>query len=406
MTTTPTLPPLRGRGRLPNVVAELRRQVDQRVDFVLPVRDLTAQVAPDGRLHLVPQPSARDFLPAAGLPLLDQALAQYAARLHPDVPLKFLRAACKLAPQRIADYLTGVMHDAGDKWFLRCLDGHVRAVLSDRYRVIESLDVVQSVLHGCQDLPVRVLEASVSDSHVRIKLVNPAVYTALDHGPAAGQSPHTWLRPDGTGAGTRANQEYLAQVVGSDLAQAELQAGADTLWPTVTFGNSDTGHGSYHAQVGILQAACFNLATIERKIATVHIGERMDEGIFTAETVQASARAMLLRTRDLIAAAFDSAKFRELVALCTGAARTAVAAPATALANVIRLGPALADGDLDALVRAYAEERPTVYGVGQAVARLAQDKHDPEVAADLERLAGEILTGKHTRAVLAAPATH
>ncbi len=399
MTDTATVLPFRGRGRLEHVVAELRRQVESRVDFTVDTSDLSVGMV-NGALHLVPGPSARDFLPAAGLPLLDQALVQLGERQTPPVPTRFLREAAKQSPGPICDYLSAVMRDHRARRFVRVLDGRVRAFLSDRYRVIESLDVVAAVLKGAQDQPVRVLEASVSDSHVRIKLVCPSVWDAVAEGPAGA---HAWVRPEnGGGPAARASAAWLRQV-GIDPAGLELQGGDTTVWPVTTVANSDTGHGGFTASVGILQAICFNLATIEQALAHVHLGERMETGIFTAETVSAEARTIALKARDVIAVAFDSVKFRALVQRIRAADKVAVTGSATAMANVISLGGAFNERDLDDLVRAFGQERSTIYGVGQAVARLAQHTNDPEVAAEREALAGAILTGKHTKAVLAAP---
>lgn len=392
---TATLPaPFRGRGRLEHVVAELRRQIDTRVDFVVDTADLRVQVA-DGKLWLVPGPSARDFLPADGLPMLDQAMLQLGERATPPVPARFLQAAVAQSPQRIADYLTAVMRDHHARRFVRCLDGKVRAFLSDRYRVIESLDVVGAVLQGAQDRPVRILEASVSDSHVRIKLINPTVWDRLNEGEAA----HQWIKP-----GQRSNADWLARV-GINIDDLPMQGGAETLWPIVTVGNSDTGHGGFGARIGLIQAICLNLAVTEQAVAHVHLGERLNEGVFTAETVSAEARAIALKARDVIMASFDQGKFAQLVAAMRLTNKHAVHAPVTAAQNVIGLAGALNERDLDALVRAFAHEPQTVFGIGQAVARLAQDTNDPELANEREALAGAILAGKHTRAVLAAPAS-
>lgn len=391
--TNVTLRPFNGRGKLVDMVAELKRRIDVRHDFVADTSDLSVRVDDDGNVRLVPGPSAMDFLPRAGLVMNKSAVSQLAGRLDPKMPIRFLRDAIERAPSRWADFATGVMRDNSARRFIRCLDDKVRAFLSDRYRVIESLDVVKAVLEGAQDQPVRILEASLTDTHMRIKLVNPTVWQQVEEGGPQGALAHEFIKPGATGS-----LSYQA-AVGNALKDAPMQGGSGTVWPIVTVSNSDTGHGGYSAKVGMLQALCLNLATIEKSVAHVHLGSKLDEGIFTRETVSAEAKALALKARDVIAVSFDQEKFNALVAQTDVSRKEEVRAPASALKNVIKLGSSLSDGDLDALVAAFGQESDTVYGVGQAVARVAQDI-DVDKADEAEKLAGEILTGKHNRAIL------
>lgn len=390
-----TLKPFTGRGQLTDIVAELRRRVDVRNDFVIDTRELSVKVDEDGKVRLMPSVSAMDFLPRDGMVLTDSALMQLAARCNPKMNSRFVRDAIKAAPARWADFTTGVMHDNHARRFVRCLDDTVRAVLSDSYRVIEPLDVVQSVLEGAQGQPVKILEASITDKHLRIKLVNNEVFAKVEEAGPRGAMDHTWIKP-----GATASNAYMGSA-GNALASANMQAGKNTVWPVVTVATSDTGHGSFNANVGIMQALCLNLVVIEKQVAHVHLGKRMEIG-FAADTVSAEAKAITLKARDTIRTAFDEGKFNALIDKLDKSRSAAIESPTTAIRNVIGMKTnALADSDLDALVDAIGNESRTVYGVGQAVSRIAQDA-TVERAEELEKLAGQILVGNHNRAVLAA----
>tara|TARA_R110000796_G_scaffold229663_4_gene347078 strand:+ start:8358 stop:9650 length:1293 start_codon:yes stop_codon:yes gene_type:complete len=388
---------MRGRGKLNDVVGELRRQIDARVDFVADCREMSVKVGDDGKVRIMPSDSLRDFMPREGVVLLDQALTQLAGRIATPMPIKFTRQAIEAAPRRWEDYVTGVMHDLPKRWLMRLLDDKVRAVLSDRFRIIESLDVAKAALEGAlQTDGVRVIEASITDSHLRIKFVNPEVWAALTEFSATAGD-HEFLKP-----GANASPTWLRNMPG--IEDVKLQGGPTTLWPIVTIGNSDTGHGLNSAKIGAAQGICMNLATIETMVANVHLGQRMELGMFGADTISAEAKAIALKSRDVVKAAFDEEKFRAMVERCKKTDSSKVAAPATAMKNLIKVsGGTLYETDLDALVAAFSKERDTVYGVGQAVARLAQDVPDVDRATHLEEFAGSVLVGKHSRAIQAMP---
>lgn len=380
--------PFRGRGSLAQVVTELKRQQVVREDVVMNVRDIAIAVDPDlGPIVISATNSGRDYIPKDGLPLLDQALVQFAERAPVPPPIRFLRSAMQKYPLQTADWINSTMHEAGGNRLIRILDGKVRAFLSDRYRAIESLDVVAAALSGADELAnadgVFVLEASVSDSHVRIKIVNTAVRDRLD----AEGGRHSFVTP-----GSTANSRFLGRV-GFNASSVGVVPG-DVLWPIVTIANSDTGHGGFTADVGLIEAICTNLAVIAQSVRQIHLGERLDTGIYTTETIQAEARAITLKGRDTIAVAFNEDSFRSLVNGVRSQASRIALPPTKAADAIIRIGNGFNAVDMDALLARFAGSNGSIYGIGSAVARLAQDTDDPEIADSRERLAGEIMTGK------------
>lgn len=395
---------LRGRGRLTDVVTELQRQVDQRVDFVADTRDMSVQVDKvDGvaQLRLMPSDSLRDWMPREGVQLLPQAVTQLFGRIGTPMPTKFGRDAMDKVPQRFADYVNGVMRDLNRRWFIRCLDDRVRAVLSDRYRVIESLDVARAALQGAREHGdgVRVLEASVTDTHVRIRLVNTAVWGALEDKAVTAWDTgniHQFARPGDRASAERRN-------LGQGFDDVDMQGGDTTLWPLVEVGNSDTGHGGQYASIGLIQAICLNTCVQAQEVAHVHLGQRMRAGMFGQDTVTAEGRAIALKCRDVVKTAFDERRFRQLVEQAKAADAKEVTGPVTAFANIVKVDPTLADNDMDELVAAFSCERPSVYGVAQAISRVAQDR-PVDKAVDMERLAGDIIGGKFHDVVLAGAA--
>lgn len=397
--------PFRGRGSLTQVVHELRRQAEAKCDFVADTRDMEFGVNPRGGLVLMPRDdNLRDFLPRAGIPLLDQAIQQVAVKApipaqgddkrNAGIPLKFFKSSLRKHPRRTTDYLNGVMHDDSRRRLVRCLDDRVRAFVSDQYRVIDTLDVAKQALAILKDLDGKVIEASVTDSHVRLKLVATDIWQQIEN---------TRTTEDGWYASGLGNPDMLRRV--SAQSRDDLrpltdkmrdQGGPDTVWPVATISNSETGHGGLSFRGGLLKAVCFNLATVEEVLRAVHLGSRLEAGIYTRETVESESETIFLKMRDNLGTWFTAEKFADVCQKMAGTAMTRIEKPSAAVGLIVKACDALVDDDTDSILDYFMAENRTVHGLGQAISRLAQDTEDASRAETLEDLAGEMLMGKHT----------
>jgi hypothetical protein len=363
------------RGRLDRLVAELERQKASRVDFVADARSL--KVVPDeNHVRLAPADvMAGEWLSSEGLPLRPTALSQVGNHVSPEVPSRFLRALASDRPPAAAALLTDLMHATGRRNLVRCLDGHVRAYLSAQYRVLDHYDLAFTALDVARNVGGEVIEASLSDNYMRLKLTNRSVFDVIadQEGRNAGGS-HTFLRQIGHGGDG-----------------PHLPGGPDTVHPSITISNSETGHGGLHVRLGILKAICLNMAVVEDVAAEVHLGGKLDTGLYSEETRFADSKAIMLKCRDAIQAAFNVEKFKGIVAKARQAAEDRIAAPQTAVGNLVK-AVGLTEGEKDALLEHFlGDYGRTRYGLAQSVARMSQDVPDPDRAADLERFAGRII---------------
>lgn len=372
-----------GRGRLDQLVAELERQKDARIDFVADTRSL-AVAARDGELSLVPtEPHAMEWLPQQGLPIQDLALEQMGSKVVPPVPGRFMKELAHERPVRAAELLNGLMQDAPGRRFIRCLDGRVRAVLSDRYRVLDHYDIAFAALDAVRAAGGEVIEASLSDTRMKLKFTTRSIWDAIDERRTG--DPGSWY------SGGLGNQEHLRRV--SAQVGGDLPGGPGTVHPLVTVSNSETGHGGFGVRIGLLRAICFNLATVEDVVAKVHLGDRLAVGIFTEETVSQESKLIYLKARDAIRSAFHPEPFARMVAIARQAQDDAVTSPHSAVQNVAK-AVGLCEDERNALLEYFLREYDaTRYGMAQAIARLAQDESDPDQAGALEDLAGTILRG-------------
>lgn len=382
----------RGRGSLQVVVEELQRQVDSALDFVIDTRELRIRPDENGqpRLHHG-STAAEEFFPAEGYPMLDQAFVQLGGKLPVEggAPIAFFRKAWAANPQRFSYYLNSIMHDGPARRLVRVLDGWVRAFLSDQYRVIDNLAVARKALEVLMKSGGKVLEASLSDSHMRIKMVSAEVWDSVDRTRVE--------KPDGWYAGGLGNQEYLSRVAARSWGDMPMHGGPDTVWPIMTLSNSETGHGGFNLSGGILQAICFNLATVEQRMRQVHLGSRLEMGFYKRDTIEAEAEAIYCKIRDHIEAFFTPESFRKIVDSVRKSSEQKIESPSQAINFLIKESPGtLVEADFDTLL-AYFVGQPgeqTAYNLGQAVARFAQDVEEPGRADEIETLAGAVLVGK------------
>lgn len=391
-----------GRGDLQQLNDELTRQRESRIDVTADTRQMEIVPTPDnpaGPLSLAGKGVAMEWFGSTGVPLQDAALRQMGDRLY-GIPGKFLSKLAHERPRYAANLLNSIGQDdqLGRRHFVRQLDGKVRAVLSDRYRVLDHLDLAMESLAVVQEHNGHVLECSLSDKRMVLKFVTPEVFGAIHN-----------VRRDGDGwyAGGIGSQQYLSRVAARSWRDMpvgdnpdKLPHGLDTAWPIVTIRNSETGHGRLEVRIGILLAACFNLATVEATVTKQHVGGVIDaDGIYSDETRDADSKATWLKIRDNLRTAFNPVRFQKLIAKANAANCEPVQNPTYAVEQVVeKFG--MTQDDRDAVLQHFLRDyQPTRFGLSQAVARHAQDCEGGDRAADLEDAAGSIFTGKMSLAV-------
>ena len=255
--------------------------------------------------------------------------------------------------------------------------------------MIDNYDVAKVALETCQKVGGRVLEASITDSSMRLKMISPEIWDVIER--TRTESPSSsWY------AGGLGSQEYLSKVSANVRGDLPMHGGSETVWPIATVGNSETGHGRFFLRGGILQAICFNLATVEETFAHVHLGSRMSVGLFSRSTMEKEADLIYCQFRDAFTAMFTTESFQAIVSRVNNSANTEIQSPSMAIELTVKASDVLSDDDVSTLVDYFMKEPGnSLYSLGQAVARMAQDL-EADRAGDVESLAGDILTGKHT----------
>lgn len=160
--------------------------------------------------------------------------------------------------------------------------GVARALVSDRFAIMDNLDALTAALDGIRQagVPVEIDGCDLTDRRMYVRVKAPSVQTLAPALLAGYRSPFTG------------------------------QTGADN--PTVFAGfvisNSETGDGSFSVTPRLIVKVCSNGMTITKDaMKAVHLGTKMDEGLinWSKDTVDKQLAVVTARARDAVATFLD-----------------------------------------------------------------------------------------------------
>jgi hypothetical protein len=283
-----------------NVLAEVERQGRSKADYIADTRKLKAVVADKSLLISVPAQGVDTLLTIK--PTAQRQMAQawkvpgdYFSRLLAD-PKHLPLAATTLNHFFQAD---------PSKRMVRTLDGGVRAFLSNKYRPLDNADLFFMAMEELQKVKAEPWYVRLTDDSFRIYAVAEGTSAEV-----------TTARPFGEG--------HDIKHFGTGGAGGTGGA-PDIHHPAISIENSETGEGGLRVRAADLRTACTNLLVSDMGVMAIHSGTRKEEeGFLSAETTAAEAKVVWMKTRDLIRATFDPAKFKSLVDLMNGATQEEV----------------------------------------------------------------------------------
>lgn len=262
----------------------------------------------------------------------------------------------------------GLRYPADDRRFLLrllrgddALTGVARAFLSERYAVIDNLDVLVEALKAMRESGVtgQVTGCDLTDSRMYVKVEAPEV-KAL-----APRLLEGYRSPFGGGQGS---------------ALPIVSAG-------FVLGNSETGHGSFSVTPRITVQVCRNGMTMTRDaLRSVHLGGKLEEGVITwsAETQRRALELVASKTRDAVTAFLSKGYLEGKVAEMEQESGVQVSHPANTIREVVKAAKfpqAVEDDILNHFIRGG---QLTAGGVMQAVTAAAQEVADADLSADME----------------------
>lgn len=245
--------------------------------------------------------------------------------------------------------------------------GIARAFLSDRYGVIDNLDVLMATLDGIRDAGVNVQidGGDLTEARMSVRVTCPEVSALAPRLLAGYRSPFTG------------------------------QSGSDnpTVWAGFVFSNSEVGGGAYTLTPRIVVQVCNNGMTIAKDaLQKIHLGSRMDAGVvrWQQDTQEAAVSLVKKQTRDAVRTFLSPEYLADAIGTLERKATEEVRTHDEV--KVLAKSAKFTDSEVDGILAYFTQGgQMTRGGVANAATAYAQTVEDGDQAASLEARATALL---------------
>lgn len=244
--------------------------------------------------------------------------------------------------------------------------GVIRAVLSNRYAIMDNLDLLATMLETVKRMGVnvRIETGDLSAQRMHLRLTCPDVTLPV---------PELMRRYRNPGTG------------GQDV---RLTAG-------LLITNSETGHGAFNCTPRPIANCYFNaLLWKPHALRRVHLGERLDDGVveWSAETHKKQRELVEAQTADAIRTFLSTDYLEKLTAEMMGAAKKEVKHPQTTVVKACQQ-VGIPEEERDEVFRYFIQGGDTSHlGVVQAMTYHAQQQDDPELQYTIEMAIADLVS--------------
>lgn len=329
---------------------QLQQLADRNLDYITDTRNMKMGVASNAlKLRGIDDT----------LPITDYAHSQIAQRL--GIPKKYYDT---ISPELRALNVnahwqhTHGMDNKTSKLLVRTQDNNVRAVMSDRYRIIDHIDVANTVLPvltSRKDL--KVISANITERKLYLKVA----FTDITH---------------------------------------EMQPG-DVVQSGLIIMNSEVGAGAFEIAPYMHRLwcsnGCYNTEFGQRKN---HVGRAFAAdndkayAFYRDETLALEDAALLAKVKDTVVACIDEVLFAQLAGKFAETLDIKLAADPVTVVERVAKQFAFTETEQQSVVRHLVSDddlegaRDSAYGVINAITRTAQDIDNVDRANELERIGG------------------
>ncbi len=321
------------------LIKELERQKETSLDLIVDSRNLKA--APDGETVVELE------IPEHGkFPLTTWAHLQMAEKL--GIPKRYYdRMITAGKAELLADNINAWLGEK-DRRLVRVLDRQIRAVLSDRYRIMDNYDLLYlSMEEFRKKETVEIYKAEVTETMLYLKAIDRTLTAEITRG--------------------------------------------DMIYGGLIIRNSEVGASAFRVETFILRKICSNGLIGEHSLKKVHLGHQtmeIGEIDWSDETRALEDKALWAKARDIIRLTFDSSIFSSWVKKMRESTEIAIEKPIKAINNVARLA-SLSEEQRDDLLAYFSEH--TKYGLINAVTSLARETKNADEQIRLEGFGGKLL---------------
>ena len=255
-----------------------------------------------------------------------------------EIPLKYYHKMEESAPALLCENVNTWLRQNGKDFFIRGLGNSVRAFLSDRYRVIDNLDVLLCALNELQAHDAEIEDCYISEIEMNIKVKSQKLRDFVRH---------------------------------KD----------DLIMGGIFITNSETGHKALRVEPRMFRVKCSNGMIVEELVTReIHIGNG-DE--ISDEIVYLSLRRSI---RELFS------RFGEIVLLLRESTEAKIRNPQKVIQNVVDQYKLSEAQKANILMAFGAEPEFDKYGIANAVTLAAQKEETWEKSVEMERIGGRLIT--------------
>lgn len=326
---------------------ELYRQIGSKKDMIVPSTLMSFSTTGSGNVLAIEE----DVGPTP-YRVTDLARRQLAEKLR--IPVSYFERMREEQPALLDHTVNTWLQADPERRLVRTLDGKVRAILSDRYRRLDNVDLAEHVLPVLQKLPgARFESLELTETHLYLKVV-----TGLS-----------------------------VEVFPGDVVQAG-----------VVISNSEVGQGSLCVQPLVYRLLCSNgLIVPDYNLRKTHIGRSMTAledavTVYSDETLLADDRAFFLKVRDVIDAAVSETTFAAIARRLQTTRSIRLTGDPAKTVEVLAERYVLTEQERGGVLRHLVEGGDlSGYGLVNALTHYSQTVEDYERATDFEVLGGKLI---------------
>lgn len=291
------------------------------------------------------------------------------------IPVAYLKRTRETRPDIFDANVNGWLHGDGENvdadprsFLVRCFrgddggDGIARAFLSDRYGIIDDLDVLTALLEGIRESGVEteIVGCDLTDRRMRIRVAAPAIAE---------------LAPD-------LLRGYRSPFTGDEGSENPV------VFAGFEASNSEVGGGAFSIVPRLVVQVCTNGMKITKDaMREIHLGGRLDEGVirWTEDTQRKALELVTAKARDAVSTFLDLNYVRTVLLDVEDKASEPIRGDSvqvvTTVCKQLRFSEERTAGVLDHFIRGG---QITAGGVMHAVTSFAQTIDDADDAADVE----------------------
>lgn len=274
------------------------------------------------------------------------------------IPAKYYDLMQTRKPELLAQNVNAWFGDRENSYMIRTMDygegPMARALLSDRYRRIDNMEIASAVLPlfaGSDQYEV--VSSEVTENRLYLKIVNRRLEMA---------------------------------VVPGDIVQAG-----------VMISNSEVGLGSVSVQPLVYRLVCTNGMVVndmgERKNHVGRAAKAVDDSfhIYSDETMEAEDKAFLLKLRDVTLAAIEKSRFAQVVGRLKEAAGIPITGKVTEVVELTARTYGINSDEQDSVLQHLIVGGDlSQYGLSNAITRASQDVESYDRATTLEGIGWQV----------------